>query len=375
MRSSEVHQGRKMESSEDRGKENRLKRDEEEFLRQKKFNQFDVIENDDRLALHFDEDHRVGQEDFRTQKIMEEWRILKKGLPPTIFVRAYKGHYDFLRAVIVGGKSMPYCHGLFFFDINFPSSYPNKPPVVTYRSCGFRLHPNLELDGKVCLSLLDTSKKESEKEWNKDLSKSNVLEVLLSIQERILNSKPYFDKPNKRTLPVPLPSWLYDEKKMKEEKSKAYNEGIFALNCQTMLKIMLKPPKDFEFFVAQCFRDRDRAKAILHACPGDIYPKFYQAFLKDESLSSVLENFQSPSLLELQKAKGKKAKKNQDVKDSKAKTNQDVKGSKAKTNQDVKESKMKKNQRVNDLRYLHRSETVIPDEEYEEELRAHKVRL
>ncbi|MCL7037536.1 hypothetical protein MKW94_012145 [Papaver nudicaule] len=351
MKSSEV-QGEQMERSS--GKENRLKRDEEEFLRQKKFNQFDVIENDDRLVLHFDEDHRAGEEDFRTKKIMEEWRILKKGLPPTIFVRAYKGHYDFLRAAIIGGTSMPYCHGLFFFDIKFPASYPNEPPIVTYHSCGFRLHHNLELDGKVCLSLLNTSKKESEKEWNKDLSKSNVLEVLLSIQERILNSRPYFDMPNKQTLP--LPSWLYN----KEEKSKAYNEGIFALNCQTMVKIMHKPPKDFEFFVGQFFRDRVRAEAILRACPGDLYPKFYQAFRKDESLWSVLENFQSPALLELGKgSKAKKAKKNQDVEGSKSRKNQDVKGLKVKKNPevkglkvkknpDVKESKMKKNQQEKD---------------------------
>ncbi|KAI3976481.1 hypothetical protein MKX01_008339 [Papaver californicum] len=92
--------------------------------------------------------------------------------------------------------------------------------------------------------------------WNTDLSKSNVLKVLMSIQERILNSMPYFSKPNKRI----LPKWFYDL----EKKSLKYNEETFVLNCKAMLEVMHKPPKNFGFFVAQHFRDR--ADTILHAC-------------------------------------------------------------------------------------------------------------
>ena len=36
---------------------------------------------------------------------------------------------DLLRAVIVGAEGTPYHDGLFFFDVFFPSSYPNVPPV------------------------------------------------------------------------------------------------------------------------------------------------------------------------------------------------------------------------------------------------------
>ncbi|KAI3987602.1 hypothetical protein MKX01_040110 [Papaver californicum] len=223
----------------------------------KNIKQFDVIINDD-LMVHDDADNadysKPGEKDYRTKKIMEDWETLKERLPPTIFVRGYKGYKDLLRAVIVGEPGTPFHDGLFFFDIDFPSSYPNEPPIVTYHSYGIRLHPNMKSDGKVCLSLLNTSK--MKKEWKTDLSKSNVLKVLTSIQEHILNSNPYVSKPNKRV----LSKWFCDL----EKKSLKYNEETFVLNCKTMLKVLHKPPKDFEFFVAQHFRDR--ADTILRAC-------------------------------------------------------------------------------------------------------------
>ncbi|KAI3892835.1 hypothetical protein MKW92_036912 [Papaver armeniacum] len=241
-----------IQNKEDEDLQKRLKRDEDEYFKAAgSFKQFDVIFNDE-LVVHGDEvnadESKPGEEDFRTKKIMEDWKLLKEGLPGTIFVRAYKHCKDFLRAVIVGEPGTPFHDGLFFFEINFPVRYPNAPPTVTYHSHGLQLHPKLGSDGEVRSSLL------KKKRWNTDLSKSNVLRVLMSIQERILNSNPYFDKPNKRM----LPRWIY------KKKSLAYNEETFRLNCETMLKVMHMPPKDFEFFVAQHFRDRTHT--ILRAC-------------------------------------------------------------------------------------------------------------
>lgn len=39
---------------------------------------------------------------------------------------------DILRAVIIGAEGTPYHDGLFFFDISFPSGYPNVPPVCDW---------------------------------------------------------------------------------------------------------------------------------------------------------------------------------------------------------------------------------------------------
>ncbi|KAK1414311.1 hypothetical protein QVD17_30055 [Tagetes erecta] len=62
------------------------------------------------------------------KKIQDEWRMLENDLPDTIFVRVYESRMDLLRAVIIGAEGTPYHDGLFFFDVFFPSDYPNSAP-------------------------------------------------------------------------------------------------------------------------------------------------------------------------------------------------------------------------------------------------------
>ena len=60
-------------------------------------------------------------------------------------------------ALIVGQKGTPYHGGFYFFDIVFPSDYPFSPlRVKTLTQDGkTRFNPNMYLDGKVCLSILN----------------------------------------------------------------------------------------------------------------------------------------------------------------------------------------------------------------------------
>lgn len=51
-----------------------------------------------------------------------------------ISVRVYEDRMDLLRAVVIGPAGTPYHDGLFFFDIQFPSNYPQSPPVCEW-SC------------------------------------------------------------------------------------------------------------------------------------------------------------------------------------------------------------------------------------------------
>ena len=79
---------------------------------------------------------------------------------------------DVLRALITGPVNTPYAYGCFFFDVYFPSTYPDIPPLVKFLTTGdarVRFNPNLYNDGKVCLSLLGTwhGAEESSK-WTKD---------------------------------------------------------------------------------------------------------------------------------------------------------------------------------------------------------------
>ncbi|KAH7651710.1 Ubiquitin-protein ligase protein [Dioscorea alata] len=223
---------------------------EEIDINVKAFKQFDLVcDHSD----HYYAKATVVRTRNWAKSIQNEWKVLENNLPETIFVRAFEDRMDILRAVIIGPDETPYHDGLFFFDIQFPANYPQSPPVVYYHSGGLRLNPNLYANGKVCLSLLNTWSGSGCELWKP--SKSTMLQVLVSIQALILNSKPYFNEPGF--------SRLANTKKG-QESSIAYNRDTFLSSCRTMLYSLRRPPKHFEDFVTEHFRNK--GVAILLAC-------------------------------------------------------------------------------------------------------------
>lgn len=207
------------------------------------------------------------------KKVQQEWSILEKDLPDSIFVRVYEERIDLLRACIVGAPGTPYHDGLFFFDIFFPPDYPQEPPLVHYNSGGLRLNPNLYESGKVCLSLLKTWVGTGTEVWNP--TSSTTLQVLLSLQALVLNEKPYFNEAG------------YDEQIGRadgEKNSITYNENAFLLSCKSMLYILHKPPKHFEALVEEHFGHRSHH--ILDAC---------KAYVDGAPVGWAFEHGKSPS--------------------------------------------------------------------------------
>lgn len=207
------------------------------------------------------------------RKIQQDWNVLQNNLPDGIYVRVYEDRMDLLRAVIVGAYGTPYQDGLFFFDFHLPPEYPDVPPSAYYHSGGWRINPNLYEEGKVCLSLLNTWTGRGNEVW--DPSSSSILQVLVSLQGLVLNSKPYFNEAG------------YDKQigtAEGEKNSVSYNENTFLLNCKTMMYLIRKPPKDFEEFIQEHFRRR--GYYILKAC--DAYMKGYLigSLTKDASVTS-----------------------------------------------------------------------------------------
>ncbi|KAI4372507.1 hypothetical protein MLD38_010729 [Melastoma candidum] len=185
--------------------------------------------------------------------IAHEWKLLAENLPETIFARAYETRIDLLRAAIIGAAGTPYHDGLFFFDVVFPPGYPACPPKVHYRSYGYQINPNLYHTGKVCLSLLNTwFGRNSSERW--DPKTSTMLQILLSLQALVLNEWPYFNEP----------AFIGSRRDPFHKKAYAYNGEVFLLSCQTMTHVMSRPPKGFESFVKDHFRDRGHV--ILAAC-------------------------------------------------------------------------------------------------------------
>ncbi|CAL5336757.1 hypothetical protein CsSME_00019700 [Camellia sinensis var. sinensis] len=233
------------------GKEKEEKEDEV-LSKLQLFKRFDTV--DDFSDHHFNGVAFSGQQPPSwAKRIQEEWKILEKDLPDTIYVRVYETRIDLLRAIIVGPAGTPYHDGLFVFDVLFPTTYPDVPPMVYYYSGGLRLNPNLYDCGKVCLSLLNTWSGNKNEMWMPKTS--TMLQVLVSIQALILNAKPFFNEPGYANMYGGLEG---------ERRSKAYNEDVFILSLKTMMYTLRRPPKHFEDLVAGHFRLQ--AHDILSAC-------------------------------------------------------------------------------------------------------------
>uniref|UniRef100_A0A7N0U4E9 E2 ubiquitin-conjugating enzyme n=1 Tax=Kalanchoe fedtschenkoi TaxID=63787 RepID=A0A7N0U4E9_KALFE len=187
------------------------------------------------------------------KKVQEEWNVLEKNLPDSIYVRVSEKRMDLLRAVIIGPAGTPYHDGLFTFDAIFPPQYPSVPPMVFYYSGGLRLNPNLYDCGKVCLSLLHTWSGKQTEMWIP--GKSTMLQVLVSIQGLILNANPFFNEPGYET------SFRGAEG---EKRSRKYNNEVYVLSLKTMMYTLRRPPLQFEDLVVGHFRAK--AHDILAAC-------------------------------------------------------------------------------------------------------------
>jgi len=77
-------------------------------------------------------------------------------------------------AMIVGPSETPYFGGFYFFEFSYPVDYPHSPPAVKYMTNGdnIRFNPNLYVNSKVCISLLNTWRGE---QWTSCQSISTVL--------------------------------------------------------------------------------------------------------------------------------------------------------------------------------------------------------
>ena len=97
-------------------------------------------------------------------------------------------------ALIFGPENSVYAHCPLLFQVEFPGEYPHvSPKVKILTSDGVtRFHPNLYIDGKVCMSILGTW---TGPEW---IASMTISTVLISIQSLLddnpITNEPGFDK-------------------------------------------------------------------------------------------------------------------------------------------------------------------------------------
>ena len=94
------------------------------------------------------------------KRIIKDINDLEKNNLEThnIFYHTYDDNIYKIKVLIIGTKDTPYENGFYFFDITLPENYPFEPPKVKFCTSNnrTRFNPNLYIDGKVCLSLINT---------------------------------------------------------------------------------------------------------------------------------------------------------------------------------------------------------------------------
>ena len=92
--------------------------------------------------------------------------------------------------MIIGPQDTPYQNGYYFFHLTFPGNYPFAPPVVKLMTQGHwvRFNPNFYVNGKVCISILNTWKGP---QWTSCL---NLKQIVLSLQS-LMNNNPLINEP------------------------------------------------------------------------------------------------------------------------------------------------------------------------------------
>jgi ubiquitin-protein ligase len=158
-----------------------------------------------------------------------------------IYFNYNEENMNIIYALLIGPENTPYEKGFYFFKFEYPESYPMEPPKTKYCTQGIlkyavsnnffavRFNPNLYTCGKVCLSMLNTWQGPG---WVPTNTLSN---VLVAIQALVLNEEPLQNEPG------------YENAHKKEFEK--YNNVLQYANIKiSVLEMISKIPKDFEFF-------------------------------------------------------------------------------------------------------------------------------
>jgi len=113
------------------------------------------------------------------------------------------------KAMIRGPSGTPYADCLLFFSFEFPADYPFTPPKVLFLTGDgrTRMHPNLYVAGKVCLSILGTYSGPS---WSANMT----LETILLNLQSLLDENPLANEP------------AFTNGKLSDPRHKAYADAV-----------------------------------------------------------------------------------------------------------------------------------------------------
>ena len=125
------------------------------------------------------------------QRIVKDVKYIKNNNLDNIYYIHDEDNILLGYALIIGNKNTPYSYGNYLFKFEFPDNYPFSPPKLTFLSNDgiTRFNPNFYINGKVCLSILNTWHGEG---WSSCQSIYSILLILYIT----FNEKPLINEPN-----------------------------------------------------------------------------------------------------------------------------------------------------------------------------------
>lgn len=126
-----------------------------------------------------------------TNRLIKDIKYLKKNPIENIHYKHDEKNIYIGYLLIIGSICTPYSYGFNFFKIDYPNTFPYEPPKITYFSNDgyIRYNPNLYINGKVCLSILNT--------WIGDKWSSCItLNTLFLSLNTIFNKQPLLNEPS-----------------------------------------------------------------------------------------------------------------------------------------------------------------------------------
>mmetsp|Transcript_6651 Transcript_6651/g.17024 ORF Transcript_6651/g.17024 Transcript_6651/m.17024 type:complete len:148 (+) Transcript_6651:155-598(+) len=107
-----------------------------------------------------------------SKRISKELHDLGKDPPASCSASTVGDDVFHWQVTITGPPESAYAGGVFFLNIRFPTDYPFKPPKVNFLTRVF--HPNINLNGSICLDILDG-------QWSPALTISKVILSICSL--------------------------------------------------------------------------------------------------------------------------------------------------------------------------------------------------
>jgi ubiquitin-protein ligase len=119
--------------------------------------------------------------------------VREKDMHPNIYYSFDDANMLNAKAAIIGPAGTPYADCPLIYELEYPKDYPHSPPNVKFITSdgATRFHPNMYVDGKVCLSILGTW---TGPKWSPILTTTNIMETI----ESLLDENPLRNEPGDR---------------------------------------------------------------------------------------------------------------------------------------------------------------------------------